>query len=121
MQNLFVYGTLMSPEVWQQLVKRDYRQLKATLPGYRRLQVKGADYPGLVPHKGGKVTGLVYLALHAQEIQRLNRYEGEEYTHHPVTLLLEDGSTLKATTYLFRPRYRSRLCSKEWKTRGRSR
>ena len=114
MQNLFVYGTLLYPELWQRLVKRHYRHARAQLAGYRRPTVKGERYPALVPCRGGSVVGRLYFALHPDDMRRLDRYEGHHYRRQQVEVLLDDGRSVKATTYLFKKRYRTRLSSREW-------
>lgn len=114
MQNLFVYGTLLYPELWQRLVRRHYRQAPARLANHRRLQVKGERYPGLIPCKGHRVDGRVYFNVQPQELRRLDRYEGEYYEQKAVTVVLEDGTLVSAITYLFKKRYRARLAGREW-------
>jgi Gamma-glutamyl cyclotransferase, AIG2-like len=46
--NLFVYGTLMAPEVVQTLIGRLPKQQPARLFGYRRHPVKSHVFPGLI-------------------------------------------------------------------------
>jgi gamma-glutamylcyclotransferase (GGCT)/AIG2-like uncharacterized protein YtfP len=114
MQNLFVYGTLLYPKLWRRLVRRNYRHATARLADHRRLQVKGERYPGLIPCKGCGVEGRVYFNIQPQELRRLDGYEGEQYEHKAVTVVLEDGTPVTAITYLFKKRYRARLASREW-------
>ena len=51
--NLFTYGTLMFPEVWQRIGVGDFSSIPATLPGFAIFRVRDAVFPGIVraqPH-----------------------------------------------------------------------
>jgi gamma-glutamylcyclotransferase (GGCT)/AIG2-like uncharacterized protein YtfP len=114
MQNLFVYGTLLYPKLWQRLVRRRYRHAPARLPDHRRLQVRGEGYPGLIRCKGESVEGCVYFGIQPQDLRRLDHYEGEQYEQRVVTVELGDGTPVRAITYLFKKPYRARLAKREW-------
>jgi gamma-glutamylcyclotransferase (GGCT)/AIG2-like uncharacterized protein YtfP len=85
-KNLFAYGTLMWPEVLEQVVGRRLSGEFAVLSGYRRLRVKGESYPVIVPSAADSVEGIMYRGLNAREIRRLDLFEGKEYCRTDVWL-----------------------------------
>lgn len=114
MKNIFVYGSLMFDDIWNRVVKRHYEKQKAVLPGYRRLSVKGENYPGLVKSFNSSVEGVIYFAVTAQDIKRLDKFEGRYYRKIPVTVVCEDGREHNAKAYVFNRRYRRRLSGSPW-------
>lgn len=77
--NLFAYGTLMWPEVLKSVIGRQLEGTPVTLQGYRRLRIKGEQYPAVIPATGDEVGGILYTDLSASEFLHLDRFEGEEY------------------------------------------
>jgi len=70
--------------------------------------------PGHHPQKNGAVTGLIYLDLPPESWPRLDAFEDKIYYRCPVKVILADGSTLAAETYVLRPEYLDHLGEKEW-------
>jgi gamma-glutamylcyclotransferase (GGCT)/AIG2-like uncharacterized protein YtfP len=108
---LFVYGTLMAPEVVQTLIGRAPvgRPARLVDRSYARHPVKDHVFPGLIRRvnqdgggdgDGGDsgVCGILYNDLNADEMTRLDAFEGEEYVKEScrVQLLdkLDDNSRL---------------------------
>lgn len=80
MTNIFTYGSLMYPIVWQQVVCGRYKSLQAQLLGYERRAVKGQEYPMIIPSGSSvAVDGVVYLNVDNQDLVRLDEFEGAEY------------------------------------------
>jgi gamma-glutamylcyclotransferase (GGCT)/AIG2-like uncharacterized protein YtfP len=48
MQNIFVYGTLQSPEIIKKLTGKSFKNTPAVLEGYKRYWVKESDYPAVI-------------------------------------------------------------------------
>lgn len=99
--HIFTYGSLMFAEVWQPLVGGRYRSEPAVLPGYRRFAVPGATYPGIVAAPGGQVAGLLYRDVGADDLARLDLFEGAEYRRDALPVTLAEGSVLVAGTYVW--------------------
>lgn len=112
--HVFTYGILMFDPVWQGLVRGRYASREAVLRGYRRLRVKGADYPGLWPGAPeDAVQGRLYLDVAAADLEVLDEFEGPEYDR----CLLDcdsSGRSLQAAVYVFRPHLGARLEETEW-------
>ena len=114
MRNLFAYGTLMCEDIMQDVAGCLPARLPGTLPGYARRAVRGEHYPGLVSCAHGRVDGVLYRDVPAVAWARLDRFEGDMYLRQRVQVELTDGATLKAETYVVRPRFLARLAHSEW-------
>ena len=104
--NIFTYGTLMFPEIWDRVVGRRYPKTEATIRGYQRRKIKGEPYPALVhgnPHD--RVTGVLYLGVTAEHLTRLDRFEAETYKRIEVRCKTAEGKVFPALAYLFREEY----------------
>ncbi len=77
--NLFAYGTLMWTEVLESVIGRPLAGVPATLPGYRRIRIKGVHYPAVISSGNDEVTGVLYDGLSEADFRNLDRFEGEEY------------------------------------------
>ncbi len=80
---MFLYGTLMDPDVLGLVLARPVVRAELTtgwLAGYRRVYLKGRSYPTLVRSSGLEpVRGLLFTAPGQCDIRRCNKFEGEEY------------------------------------------
>ena len=99
--NVFTYGSLMFPQVWQQVVAGNYRSVRASAPGHARYAVAGETYPGMVAQSGSLVEGVLYLDVDAEQVAALDRFEGDAYRRAVIEVTLDDGSTVLAVTYLY--------------------
>jgi gamma-glutamylcyclotransferase (GGCT)/AIG2-like uncharacterized protein YtfP len=99
--NLFTYGSLMYPEVWTRVMGRAHASRRATIAGYSRRRVPGQVYPALVVDPGSTVTGVLYAGLTEAEIDRLDRFEGEDYPRVSVQALTEDGAAASTFVYIY--------------------
>ena len=78
--NVFTYGSLMYPRVWELVVSGHYRSLRGTVRGFERRRISGEVYPALVrgaPESA--VEGVLYLDVSAADVAALDRFEGEPY------------------------------------------
>ena len=114
MKNIFVYGSLMFDDVWNRVVQHRYEKQPAVLQRYKRLSVKGKTYPGLVKSFNSKVEGVVYFDITAQDIRRLDKFEGKYYRKMPVKVLCANGYKVSARAYVFNRRYRRLLGTSKW-------
>ena len=106
----------MFPAIWTRVVAGRYRSLPARLRGFRRLRVRGEDYPalervpGAAPADGSAaVDGVLYLDVAATDLAALDRFEGADYRRIEVAVVVRQdasggppaGSALLAAPYLF--------------------
>ena len=82
-EGLFVYGTLMFPEVISALLGSSdvlTRAIPCTLSGFQRVSLEGRAYPGLLKlDEHAEVLGLLIPILKPEDWIILDDYEGEEY------------------------------------------
>ena len=108
--NLFTYGSLMFDEVWQRVVRGQYRSSIETLRGYARHQVRDEDYPAVIRAPGAEalLQGRLWWDVDAADVARLDAFEGEDYERISVTT--ESGA--QAGLYLYRRS--GRVLQAEW-------
>jgi gamma-glutamylcyclotransferase (GGCT)/AIG2-like uncharacterized protein YtfP len=98
--NVFTYGSLMYPQVWQRVVRGTYQSSEASIRGFRRLCVRGETYPVLVVARGApQLSGRVYYDVSPADIQRLDAFETEAYVRVPVAAST-NGTAIAAQGYL---------------------
>lgn len=87
----FFYGTLMDPEVLQQILSLDElpRIEKATITKFK-IKMWGI-YPALVGACDGVVTGTIWQVANVDQFIRLARYETSAYTPCEVEIMRQDG------------------------------
>ena len=100
-ENLFVYGTLLEPEVRQMVFTRDIEGREDALPGYRIHKNKVAGlYPSVeITHsREDRVSGEV-VVVSPGDLIRADQYEGEAYMR--IRAKLDSGT--EAWVYLEKP------------------
>jgi len=90
-QALFVYGTLLFPEIMRRVIGRVLPSRRATLDGYARRGLEGERYPGVFPSLGESVEGKLCLGVDGATLQRLDVYEGEQFERRWVHVRTERG------------------------------
>ena len=124
-QSLFVYGSLMAPEVMQGLLGRLPPHCPAILSGYIRHPVRHQPYPGLIPcsqtgdNASSNTLGVLYNELYEQEMKRLDWFESSDYTRTPVMVkpLTKNGESAPAQptqVYVFTKPVEELDTSREW-------
>jgi gamma-glutamylcyclotransferase (GGCT)/AIG2-like uncharacterized protein YtfP len=103
---LFTYGSLMFEPVWRRLVAHPCASMRAELPGFRRERVTGETYPGIVRDAAAQTTGRVYFGVNAEDLRRLDHFEGAAYQRTRVTVRFAAPSgaavSIEVETYVFR-------------------
>jgi gamma-glutamylcyclotransferase (GGCT)/AIG2-like uncharacterized protein YtfP len=109
---VFVYGTLLEGEHYHRELKASQKVGKGTTPG-RLFWVRVNYFPGAIFEEGDKrIYGEVYLVT--KEVRdRLDDLEGyyvdsperSMYTRRPVTVSMEDGSSMDAESYEYRGKF----------------
>lgn len=111
--NIFTYGSLMFPAVWEQVVRGQYRRVEAVLADHARYAIRNASYPGLMKQAAAAVEGVLYLDIDAMDVARLDTFEGADYRRTAVCVQGPGGAQLHAYTYLYN--LPQRLLGTEWK------
>jgi gamma-glutamylcyclotransferase (GGCT)/AIG2-like uncharacterized protein YtfP len=100
MQNIFVYGTLQSPEIVKKLTGKSFKTSVAVLPGFKRYSVKDCDYPAVIQQKDAETTGLVLENVDDLSLEIISFYEGDEYEIQKVTVFI-DGKSLIVLAFVW--------------------
>jgi gamma-glutamylcyclotransferase (GGCT)/AIG2-like uncharacterized protein YtfP len=89
---LFLYGTLADPAGLGRCAGKPVKgtPLPATLPGYRRVLLRGARFPTLRRSPGDAVAGVV-MRVNADMMVRLQNYEAGRYRQILVRLRTPAG------------------------------
>ena len=112
--NLFVYGTLMDPEIMTSVAGEVGNGQAARLSGYVRRRVSGELYPAIVPQPGSVVDGLLYARLSPAILEKLDCFEGKDYLRRTVLVELAEGRRVAAQVYVFADKCRDRLSNEDW-------
>jgi gamma-glutamylcyclotransferase (GGCT)/AIG2-like uncharacterized protein YtfP len=109
---LFAYGTLMFPAIIESVIGRVPDSRPAMIEGYRRLEVAGESFPGLIKGNGGdSVEGVLYLNIDEDEWKRLTQFEDDFYELEELTVL-SSGANTQALAYVV-PRSRNFILSEK--------
>ena len=77
---LFVFGSLLFPDVLRALIDRDPHRVPATITGWRAIALPGRLYPGLIPDQAATATGHLLDDLTPAEWETLDAFEADIYT-----------------------------------------
>lgn len=113
-EHLFVYGTLLLPQIMQRVCGRRHFSQPAILSGYARYGLRGKSYPGIVAEENATVAGVLYLGLRPAAWRRLDAYEGDFYVRQRVQVETENGQPLSAWTYVIPENKRHLLLGHDW-------
>jgi len=112
--DLFFYGTLMDLDVLARVLGRPVAPgilQVATLSGWRRVRAAGEAYPILLADPAGMVEGRLASGLSAEDVARLDRYEGDSYER--VEISVSAGGKPRAVQ-IYRPRAHVQADPKPW-------
>lgn len=79
MQHVFVYGSLLFPEIVEGLTGCKFATQEASLQNYLRCAVKENDYPAIIKKNECHVKGKVLLNVDEQSFELLRFFEGSDY------------------------------------------
>jgi gamma-glutamylcyclotransferase (GGCT)/AIG2-like uncharacterized protein YtfP len=113
--NLFAYGTLMFPEVWERVVGIRSVGEPATLVGYVVRRAADDVYPVLIRgEEHDRVAGLVFRDIDEQTLAKLDAYESDLYDRIAVSVVLESGEALECQAYVLPARLRRNASGEAW-------
>lgn len=101
--DLFVYGTLMEPEVVRQLTGHNFHAEPARLPGFRRIHKPGT-YSYIIASDADSVDGLLLQGLDDDALRALDHYEDEGHLYFRTNVVAVTGSrSFPCQTYVGNP------------------
>jgi len=114
--NLFAYGTLTFPEVWQRIDVGPFESVPAVLPGFAIFRVRNAVFPGIIRGEpGDHVSGLVFRGLLEEDLFELEAYESDLYDRIDV-IAASDQGPLECSAFVIPESHRSALTNEFWDT-----
>lgn len=114
MEKLFVYGTLMSPEVFRLITGRSLKGSAATANGFSVRKLSDKVYPVLVSDDGSLAHGTLYTELNAEDLKRLDAYEDDFYLREQIRVIDENGEEHLAWAYLLPQDCGVEASTQEW-------
>lgn len=112
LSEVFVYGSLIYPQVWRRLVRGEHRGEPAVLQGWRRCALRDASYPGAVVDPAARIEGWLWHGVDAEDLLRLDAFEGAEYRRQAVDVIVDGSRVVRAEIYAFRDA--QRLAPHDW-------
>ena len=99
--NVFAYGTLMFPEIWQRVTGRPADGVDGQITGFSIHRVLEAEFPGIIAAAADSVVqGVVYLDVDAEAMARLDAFENDFYCREVVHVACADGQVREAEVYV---------------------
>ena len=97
---LFVYGTLLFPQVLERVIGRRPEMCRAAAPGYAARRMPGVIWPGMISFELSAAGGCLLLDLTAEELDTLDAWEGEPYRREEIDVVDDLGRVVHAASYL---------------------
>ena len=113
MIDLFVYGTLMFPQVVTELTGLTPTYVPAVAYNTTRLGMRNQVYPGLVNRSGSFTQGYLLRNLDDASWCIIEAFEGDEYERGPVTIETA-GNSVRTHTFFVRTDCQDRLLDLPW-------
>jgi gamma-glutamylcyclotransferase (GGCT)/AIG2-like uncharacterized protein YtfP len=112
MINIFTYGSLMYPEIFEAVAGQSFDAKPATLLNWRRHQLQGETYPAATPYVGYRLEGVVWFNVSVQSLERLDTFETKSYARELVQVGTPDG--LMHSAHIYRWLDLTRLLDEDW-------
>ena len=112
--NIFAYGTLLFPEVIEQLTARRFPFEDVSVQGFERRTLAGKIYPGIFDCPGKQLNGRIYFNLDADSLRILDLFEDEIYERRQLVLQSAAQGRVVALAYVIPPELRDVLSATFW-------
>ena len=73
--------------------------IAAQAKGWRRGALKGRTYPGAIPDENGAIDGILWLDVPKAALDRLDKFEGNEYARIEITIHSSEGRVYRGGLY----------------------
>ncbi len=115
MVNLFVYGTLLFPEVVFALTGKKFKTKNAILLDYKRYKIFdqhiSRKYPAIIESKSSVVKGKILFDIDEESLKILDFFEDKEYEKKTV-IVQSDNKTFETIVYVWKNEFKNKLKSK---------
>ncbi len=97
--NLFAYGSLMFPEVWNRVTGLTTPGTPVRLTDHAARRLRDVNYPALIYAAGEETNGVLYADITPPVLAALDAFEGAFYERVMLGVLEEQGSATSAWVY----------------------
>jgi len=104
---LFVYGTLMMPQMVVHLGLKVPLYVQATVTGYRKISTSAVPYPLLVEDHTGVLTGAIWPNITDEAYATVRKYEGPHYIERRVWAHDRDGAKHDCAMFVTKELFKS--------------
>ena len=111
--DIFVYGTLLIPEIYQKVTGLYPNYITAQVAGYRRVSLVNRVYPGIIKADGEWVNGALIKNVSESELNSIIEYEGEEYQCITIDVTAQE-KTEKAYIFILPEKHHHLAENKDW-------
>jgi gamma-glutamylcyclotransferase (GGCT)/AIG2-like uncharacterized protein YtfP len=112
--NVFTYGSLMFPQVWEAVIERMFPTIEGAASGFEVFRVKDAVFPGIIETAERSVRGVIYLDVDPDSVKRLDTFEDDFYERQTIWIDCDGGQQLEADAYVVPEANRSVLTDEIW-------
>ncbi|XDZ64630.1 gamma-glutamylcyclotransferase family protein [Alphaproteobacteria bacterium LSUCC0684] len=99
--DVFVYGTLRDTAIREVVIGHAVPRVTPSLiRGYQARLVRGGDFPMIRPSPDGVVEGLILHDLSQEDIDALDKFEGDTYSLEVMMAVLPDGREQAVRVYV---------------------
>lgn len=112
--NVFVYGTLLLPNIMETVTGRSFESLPATLEGYKRRKVKNEVFPGIAADPESSTKGKLYQNIDARTLKVLDAFEGNLFDRRVLPVSGENGERYNAYVYVIPDWHLNHLEEEPW-------
>lgn len=115
--NVFTYGTLMFPQIWERVTGRPATAVRGRVTGFSIYRVEDAEFPGIIAAAaadGEAVEGVLYLDVDAASLAPLDAFENDFYRREVVLVDCDDGRRREGEAYVVPEDRRAVLTSEVW-------
>lgn len=114
MTNLFVYGTLMDPEIMEHVAGERFESEPALLKNYGRFRVIDEMFPAIVAKPLATIEGRLYRNVKPKALSYLDEFELILYNRQTVTVHLQNHTKVVADAYILMDEHREKLSKDIW-------
>lgn len=112
MANVFVYGTLIFPEVVFGLTNKNFKSRTAILTGYQRFKIFDNEisrsYPAITKKPNKTVEGKILFDVDEESLKILDFFEDSDYIRKEVLVSFDNQKTT-AFVYVWNPKFEDQL------------
>lgn len=113
MKNIFVYGTLLFPEILEKLTCKTFKSKEGYLNDFKSYQIFDnhipRKYPAIITSRGDKVEGKIVFDLDKESLNILDYFEDEKYEPKILKAYSQSGEEYQVLVYVWKDEFKDML------------